>query len=261
MKYNKIVLFFNIALILSTVLRFLQINYTIEFSTGFFIQSYETFGYFITAAIFVMALISGIFAATYYISPEKPPRKGDILGAVSFLPAITILFETFSESSSLSVIPLQSFLLKVSGIFAAAFFILYGLAKYIDIKVHRMAGTAPVIYIILRIISSFAGISSLAIISDYIYYVIGYCLILLFFINFLKLYNGLDKEYNFRKIFATGLASAVICLPQTVSHIAVNLFSKSSYAHISHTANLSLLTFTIFIISFIFTHFSKENTQ
>lgn len=261
MKYNKIILFFNISLILGVVMRFFQIKYTVEYSTGFFISNMSGYDYFILGVILLMALLNAIFARTYYKNPESPPQKGVLLAASSFLLAVTIIYEVFTESTVAKVIPFQSFVLKTAGLAAAVYFIFYGVAKFVDIKIPEMTAVIPVIYLILRIICEFAAISSLALISDYVFVISGYCLMLLFFMNFLKLYSGIDKEYNFRKILASGLASACICLPQSVAHIAVNLISGNKYTHISHAANLSILAFGLFILTFVFTHFYEENKK
>ena len=61
MKISKIITFFGLSVILAAILRFFQIKYTIEFSTGFFIGNYEGFGYFMLLAIFLAALLCGIF--------------------------------------------------------------------------------------------------------------------------------------------------------------------------------------------------------
>ncbi len=259
MKYNKIILFFNIALIASVITRFFQINNTIDFSTGFFLQSQIVFGYFMLGFIFLMALLSAIFAMTYYKDPENPPLKGDVLGVVSFLPAISITFEIFSQNNMVAVVPLQSLLLKIFGIATAVFFVLYGLGKFHDTQPPAMLTALPVVYVIIRIICDFASISSLALISDYIFLIAGYCVTLLFFMNFLKLYNRVDTEYNFRKIFATGLASSLILISQSVSHIVINLLNSGTYNHVPHTANMSMLSLGIFILTFVFTHFSERN--
>lgn len=261
MKFNKIILFFNLSLLFGVIMRFFQIKFTIQYATGFFVSNLSGYGYFMLAVVFLIAILCGIFASTYYINPEAPPKKGIILGVASFLPAISILFEIFTESQIADILPLQSTALKIMGVLSAVYFILYGLSKFIEIDIPNMTAVIPVIYIIIRIICDFSAISSLAIISDYIYLICGYCLILLFFMNFLKLHNGIDGEYNFRKIFATGLSASVICISQSVAHIAVNIVSNNGYTHISHGANLSLLAFAIFIIAFIFTHFSSENTK
>lgn len=259
MKYNKIILFFDIALILSIVVRFLQIKYTIDFESGFFIHSSSGIGYFMIAIVLAVALISAIFAMTYYKDPEHPPQKGIMLGIASFLPAIAILVDFFSSNTQTAIFHWQAILLKITGLASVIFFILYGIGKFTEIKLPPIVTTAPCIYIVIRIITDFAGISSLAIITDYIFLILAYCVMLLFFLNFAKLYNKIDIEQNFRKIFATGLSTSILCLSQSVSHFAINILSGGTYNHVSHISNFSLFAFGIFILVFVFTHFSKRN--
>ena len=258
MKYNKIIFFYGFALIAGIITRFFQINNTIDFATGFFQQNQIFFGYFMLAIIFLMALLCAIFAMTFYKDPENPPVKGTVLGIISFLPAIAIGFEIFTESNMVAVVPMQSLLLKITGILTVLYFTLYGVSKFIDFKLPNFASIIPSIYIIIRIICDFASISSLALISDYIFLISGYCTVLLFFINFIKLYNKVDTEYNFRKILATGLASSLICISQSTAHIIINIINSGTYNHVPHSANISMLALGLFIITFVLTHF-KDN--
>ena len=259
MKYNKIILFFDTALVLSVIVRFLQIRYTVDFETGFFIHNSAGIGYFMMAVIFAVALISAIFAMTYYKDPEHPPKSGMVLGIASFLPAIAIFWDFFTGNTSSIIIPWQATLLKITGFASIVFFILYGIGKFTDLRLPEITTAIPCIYIIIRIISDFAAISSLAIITDYIFLIAAYCVMLLFFLNFTKLYNRIDTEQNFRKILASGLSASILCLSQSLSHFAINLVLGSKYNHVSHISNFGLLSFGIFILVFVFTHFSKEN--
>lgn len=261
MKYNKIILFFNIALVFSVIMRFFQIRYTVEYDTGFFIQNYEGIGYFMLAAVFVIALVAAIFANTCHKNPEHPPKKGRALGLVSFLPTVAVLAEVFSESFSSAVSPVLLLLLKASGLLAAAYFAAFGLQKFVDFDIPPLTSAIPCVYIIIRIICDFSNISTLALISDNIFLISAYCLGLLFFLNFTKLYNEADTEYNFRKLLASGMAAVILCISQSVSGFVINLMTGNGYSHISSAANFSLFAFGIFIMVFIFTHFSDENTK
>lgn len=261
MKYNKIILFFNIALIFGVIMRFFQIRYTVEYETGFFIQNYKGIGYFMLAAVFVIALVAAIFANTCHKSPEHPPKKGRALGIVSFLPAAAVLAEVFSESFSSAVSPVMLLLLKASGLLAAAYFVGFGLQKFVDFDIPPIASIIPCVYIIIRIICDFSNISTLALISDNIFLISAYCLSLLFFLNFTKLYNEVDNEYNFRKLLASGTAAVILCISQSVPSFVINLISGNGYTHISPAANFSLFAFGLFVMIFIFTHFSDENMK
>lgn len=261
MKYNRIIWFFDIALLLSVVVRFLQIRYTIDFETGFFLQNSSGIGYFMMGIILAVALASAVFAMNYYKDPEHPPKKGITLGIVSFLPSVAILSGFFSKSMANPIFPWQTILLKLTGLGTILFFILFGIGKFTKLKLPPILTVIPSCYIIIRIITDFAAISSLAVITDYIFLILSYCVILLFFISFAKLYNKISSEQNFRKIFATGLSSSILCLSQSVAHFAINLTSNTAYNHVSNISNFELLSFGLFILVFVFTHFSKENSN
>lgn len=261
MKINKIITFFSLSVILAAVLRFFQIKYTIEFATGFFIGNFAGFGYFMLIAIFLAALLCGIFAFTYYKNPERPPVKSVLLGVVSFIPAITVVLENLVGNSQFAVNPFQNILLKFASVLTAIFFCLFGIGRIIDFKMPDWITLMPSIYFIIKMIVDFAKISSLAIISDYILSIATYCVILLFFIAFAKLYNCINDEKNFKKLFAYGLSAALLSLSQSVAYFVINLIFENQYNHIGITTNLNFIAFGLFIVAFVFVYFGCENKE
>ncbi len=261
MKYSKIILFFATSLIFSTLMRYFQIGYTVEFETGFFKTGYETIGYFIIGAIFAMALLTAIFSKTAYNKPEDTPKKNKVLGIVSVIPAVSVLLEIFLESSFLYINPIQLLLLKITGLATAAYFVLFALSHFIELKIPSLASVIPCVYVIIRIICDFSGISSLALISDNIFLIGFYCLILLFMLNFAKLYNSIGGDSIFRKLLALGLSSSIIGISQALPFIIINAVNENGYNHISSSAIFSILAFSIFALTFVLTYFSKKNQE
>lgn len=261
MKINKIITFFGLSVILAAILRFFQIKYTIEFATGFFIGNYEGFGYFMLLAIFLAALLCGIFAFTYYKNPDKTPVKSIVLGVASFLPAVTVVLENFGNQSNFIVNPIQDILLKIAAVLTSLFFVAFGVGKFIDFKFPDLVAIVPAIYFIIKMVVDFAKISSLAIISDYILSIAAYCVILLFFIAFAKLYNNINDERNFKKIFAFGLSSAVLSLSQAIAYFAINFVTNHPYNHIGVATNLNFVAFGLFITAFELVYFSGETKE
>lgn len=258
MKINKIITFFSLSVVLTTMIRLFQIKYTVEFETGFFIGNYSGIGYFMLAAIFLAALACGIFAFVYYKNPEKTPSKSSVLGIVSFLPVVTIVLGNIESATQFAVNPLQNNLLRVASILTALFFIFFGITKFTGSSLPDWTAVIPSVYFIIKMIADFAKISSLALISDYILSISAYCVMLLFFIAFAKLYNNIDDEKNFKKLFAFGLSSAVLSLSQAVAYFVVNFIFKKQYNHIGIVTNLDFLAFGIFIVVFVFTYFSPQ---
>ena len=261
MKINKIITFFSLSVVLTTIIRLFQIKYTIEFETGFFIGNFSGIGYFMLAAIFLAALLCGIFAFAYYKNPEKAPFKSVVLGMASFLPVVTITLGIIESSTQLAVNPMQNNLFKVVSILTALFFVLFGVTKFSGISFPDWTAVLPAIYFIIKMITDFAKISSLAIISDYILSISACCVMLLFFIAFAKLYNNIDDEKNFKKLFAFGLSSAVLSLSQAIAYFVVNFIFKKQYSHVGIVTNLEFLAFGIFIVVFIFTYFSPQKEK
>lgn len=259
MKYKKIMLFFSVALPLCVILRFIQLEFIIETATGFFKQEFEVFGGYITAVIFAFCAMAAIFSFTSHRSPEHPPKPNIAISLSSLLFAVSIIFEALTESSAQVVSTWQMSLLRISGILAAVYLIIFALKRFVDIPLPAIASAVLPLYLIFKIIFNFSAISALALISDNILLIAAYCVSLLFAISFVKLYNNSDTERNFRKLLATGLSSVILCLTQSVPHIIVNVSNGYNYLHTSMAANINLLFLGLFIAAFIFSHFSKEN--
>ena len=260
MHYKKILTAFWVLLPLSVVLRLLQLLFTVETKTGFFLREYETFGNIMLIAIFIFAAISAIFCFTSHRCPENPPKVNVFLGVASFLLSASILIELQTETFPITVQWWLILLLKLTGLLTAAFFVCYGLNFFTKVKIPALAFIIPVIYLIVRVVCDFTAISSLALISDNLILMISYSAILWFMLNFAKLYNGIDSQNNCRKLMASSTFAVILCFTQSIPHILINFVTKNSYLHTSFPVNLNILLMGIFALTFMLTHFSKNNS-
>ncbi|MGN0494298.1 MAG: hypothetical protein ACI4F7_11670 [Acutalibacteraceae bacterium] len=260
MKYNKILLFFGITLPLCVLLRTLELFFTVETETGFFKNEFKSIGVYLLILIIAIAASLAIICFTGHRNPEHPPKTNPFMSAAAILTAFSIGAELYNESFSGTVMKWQLTLLMVTGLAAAVYFFLYGLTGFIDLRLPALASVIPALYLVMRIICSFTSISSLALISDNVLLLAAYCLLLLFFLSFGKLYCGIGAENEFRKLMAMGLTATVLCFTQAVPHIIINLATNNGYQHTSDTANFSLLMFGIFAAAFVFSHFSASNS-
>lgn len=259
MKFKKIILFFLVALPLSVALRIIQLTYIIETSTGFFRQEFEAYGGYMLAVIFAFSLAVAIFAFTSHRSPEHPPKPNIALSLTSAALGFSILYELAAESFPAVVQGWQITLLHITGIATAAYLVAFAVKKFVDFPLPPVCSVIPTVYLILRVICDFTSISSLALISDNLILMAAYCVSLLFMLNLAKLYNGVDREYNFRKLMASGLAAIILCFTQSVPHIVINVVTGFSYLHTSMAANVTVLFWGLFISAFVFSHFSYKN--
>lgn len=259
MKYNKIILFFGFALPVSMILRFLQLFYIVESDTGFFKQEFNNYGYYIMAVIFAFTAATAVFSFFSHRSPEHPPTVNIGLSLSSFALAVSIVVELFLGGAEFGTIIWQTILLRVFGIASAVWFAAFSIKDFMNLRIPAISFSIPTVYFVLKIICSFAGISSLALISDNILLIGANCVSLLFMLNFAKLYNNIDTERGFRKLLASGLASVILCFTQSVPNIVFHFSTEGGYLHTAMVTNFNVLFTGIFIVAFVFSHFSHSN--
>ena len=259
MKYKKIMLFFSVALLLSLVLRFIQLQYAVDSLTGFYKAEFLSLGSYITLIILAFAAMAAIFSFTSHRSPDHPPKLNIPLGFCSVIFAISIITEMLLEGFPQNSILWQAILLKISGILLVAFLTVFALKRFIAIPIPSVCYSLFAIYLMFKLISCFSAVSNLALISDNILLIGAYCSSLVFAVCFAKLYNGMDAEKGFKKLMASGLVSVVFCFTQSVPHIIYNLLNGNSYLHTPLRTSFGVFFLGVFIFSFLLSHFSKEN--
>ena len=236
MKYEKILLFSSIALPAVVLMRFLQLFFTVDVKTGFFKSEYEDAGRCLLVLIALGCAAVAVLCLTSHRNPENPPKKNLVTAVFSFITAAVTAIEIFSESFA-------------------------GISLISDFTLPPISAVIPVFYFIIKVICVFTSVSSLALITDNILILAAYCTLLFFFLCFGKLYNGIDREYNFRKLQASGFASVLLCLTQSVPHIIFNISNGGAYRHTSNISNISLLAYGLFTAAFTLAHFSLKNTS
>lgn len=259
MKYNKILFFFGIALPLCVLMRTVQIFFTVDFSTGFIIHDLKGYGYGLSAVIIAFCAVLVLICFNSHNNPDNPPRKNLSVGVPSLILAVVTAYELFAGNFFGAVSGIRIVFFVIIGIASVISFAVYGFSNISSVKFRPILAVLPVVYFIVKIIFTFTAVYSLAVITDDLLLISAYCVILLFFLAFAKLYNGIDTETNFRKLMAWGLCGSVLCFTQAVPHIIVNLARGFSYLHVSVAENLGVLASGIFLTAFTLTHFSKRD--
>ena len=259
MKLNQIILFFALVLPASIVMRLYQLLFTVDSTTGFYTIESGNNGVILLIFIFLFCFATYIFATFAHSKPEQPPSKNVFLSISAVLLSFAIFYDIKSISLTANLLPWQSTLLKIAGSITAIYLITYAVLPYTNTKTPPILNTLPTIYIIIKIICDFTSISKLALISDNILLITTYCVLLLFVLNFAKLYNGIDNEYNFKKLLSFGLVSIILCFTNSIPYFIMNIITNNQYTHITLSTNIVILFFGIFISVFLLSHFSKNN--
>ena len=260
MKYKKIIFLFSVFLPVAVLLRLIQLSFTVDYTTGFYIKEFESNGKAMLWVLFALSFAPSVFALFSHRSPAHPPRPNIFLSISAFALGVSTICELIFEALPATIAPWQIAFLRISGVATAIFFILFGLKLFAKFTLPNICTVIPTVYFIFRIICDFTAISALALISENLILMFAYCAVLIFLLQFAKLYNGLDSEYNFRKLLASGLSAVTLCTLQSVPHFVLKVLTGYSFMHTSATAGITLFVMGIFIAVFLFSHFSFFNS-
>ena len=261
MNFKKVLLCYCVGVPICVVARIFQIVFATEYNTGFFARGKETVGWLLLALIGAACVAFGVIAFKAYKTPEKPPKIGLALSITSVFAAVMLVYELICENMPLTMPAWQVTAVKFVTLLCAVYFLALSLQSFTEFKMPLLAHAVPCVYAIIKTIATFINISSLPLISDNILLVAGYCLLMLFFINYGKLYNRVDGESGFRKVLACGLAAANLCISQSLSVVVINVFESKAYLHADLSVMGSLLAIGLFITVFIYDYFYKTEKE
>ncbi len=259
MRYEKILFFFYAALPVCVILRLIQLNFVIDSNTGFFKHEFIAFGIAILVIIFAVAVMFSVFAFLSHRSPEQPPKSNLFLSIASFVTAFSLFFENYFMTPNYTVMNLQTILLNITALLSIILFLCYGFKHFFDFALPGFCFVFPCIYFILKIILEFTVISALAVISENILFISALCALMVFFMQFAKLYNKTDKEYNFRKLLASGLVSILFCFVQSISFFIYGFMTDFEIIHTNVFSNTTLFIMGCFVLTFLSFHYSRKN--
>ncbi len=259
MKLNKIWFLFGLIALANMVLRFLQLYFTIDSRTGFFIENSKTYGEIILVVILIFTAILGVFSFLGFNKPENPPRKSLSLSISALILSVFVFAEMVFIQAAPFVVAWQSTVLKLSATVLTIYLVVFAASYLVNIKLPEIATIIPSVYFIFRTLKDFTAISKLAMISDNVVLITTYCIVLLFFINFAKLYNSTDNEFCFKKLLSYGLPAVVLCFTYSLPNILI--YIMHGFSRISMFSNMLIFTSGIFILCFLLNYFSKKNLR
>ena len=259
MKFNQIMLFFGLTLPVSVVLRFLQISFTVETNTGFYISGFQNHGTLLLFSILLCSILMMIFARMTFKQKTNPPKYNIPLCISSLLLSVALGNEVFVQLTSPAILFWQALLIKLFGVISAVYFLVLAFSFALKFKIPDILSTIPTVYLIIRMICDFTSISKLALISDNVIIIAVYCFMLLFFLNYAKLYNKMDDEKNSKKLLSYGLSSVIMCFTNSIPNFVTHFTTPTGYSHTPMSTNISVLFFGIFIFTFVISHFKQKN--
>ena len=259
---NKIILSsFWAFLVVAIFSRFFQVAFTLEYPTGFFKKGFEFVGYVSFAVIALCCVVVAFFAFKAYKGPKGAPKQNILLRSFSLVFAITLALEIFKEKPLETVLPWQQSALKILGVATVCFFVAFALLNTNIFNKIKLFSVVPLMYFLVRLICCFIAISYLAITSDNVLQIASYSMVVLFLLNFAKLYNGIESDVIFRKVLATGLISSLLLLVNAVPNIILNFAKNAFNSSVQLVSSFSFVFLAIFILVFVFSYFAPKNFE
>lgn len=251
MNFKKNIAYLSAALLVCTLIRIFQIIFLVEYSNGFYYVGKGLLGNLCMVLIALICAGLVFFAFKTEKTAVAPPKTDWLLAIISVVVAVTLFRELFGENMPMTMTAGQVFSIKMLTVFTAVYFIVFCMQYIMGFKMPPLLHIMPIIYATAKTIFTFINLSSLALISDNILLLASYCSLMLLFISYGKLHNGIEEKRGFTKFLATSCVSAVITITASMPNIIINLFSKQPYIHTNTDVLITLFAFGVFAIVFI----------
>ncbi len=258
MNIKKILISALVSIPVCVGLRFYQIFETIDYENGFFTNEKTLLGYLLLFAIFSVCAMVGVISFKTTNVTLKEPKTSWAMAILAIAVSAKLFGELFGEVMSFSIPAWQILLVKLITVATMIYFLLIFLQKIIDFKIPPLLHIIPALYAITKTIFTFINISALSVISDNVILMACYCVLMLFFINYARIYNEIQVESATKKVVCYGFISVILCLTATLPTIIINSFSNTPYLHSNSSVNNTLLSLASYILVFLGEYLYKK---
>ena len=255
MKLKKSTLIIFGAAVSAFVLRILQIFFTIEQSTGFLKTKKTELGIFLTCVVVALCVLAAVVARICDFEANSGREKGALTAIVCGIASIAFFYEAFNEKFVFPATSWQAVAMKTIGFFTAVYFAALLFSNLFGFKVPDFCHLLPAFYMIIRIICSFIGISSLSLIIENIFLIASYCAVLVFFISYAA--DKCGVFINGTSFYMRSVLAFLLCLVTAIPNLIANATSLGGYSHIPLSSQVVLTAITLFIAVFKFKKFSR----
>lgn len=260
MKYKKIMIFFAISAPIAIFIRTLQVLFTID-DKGFTLTQYRKLGYEMIVLIIAAVGVATVLGFLTHRCPEKAPRVRPILASAAIILGVWTIADMALFELSPMVPAWQSIAMKLFGLLSGLLWIAYGLQRFIPVKLPPLVYVIPVIFWVVRLIWAFTTLNTLALTIGHVLLLLAYCSVLVFMLEFAKQLNGIDKEYNFKKLLASGICASSLCGVFSVPYMIATVLGSDAAAVEGYSPILMLFFTGVFILVFTLSHFSNGNLR
>ena len=255
MKYKHIMLSLGVSLPICVMLRTYQLLFMIEGKTGFVGKNYTFLSAAVMVVIFAAIAINAVLGTTVHKSAKDMPKVNLFLGISAMLLGGAIVYDAIGYAVDAPIMGWQTVLFVVMGCVCSIWFMAYGAKAIYNYELPAITYTIPVVYWAAKFIVLFTSISPLTLITDNVFVIISYCVILAFMFEFAKVANNIDKDTTYKKLMASGITSVMLCFVSALPRFIATGTGNTESLHDSVSSVFATLITGVFVLVYIISHF------
>ena len=249
-----------------SILRFLQLFFCVDSSSGFFKTGYSAAATEISIVIFIFMLFSIIFGCFEKKVPKSYPKTTLSLAIGYLLLGLFLIADIIFFPNSIPYPLWQKIILYFVGFLSVIIFFLLGVSRFITIPNFEnlpfdLFCLAPFVYWILRTFIYFSFYTSIATLSENVFFIIGFLsvmFLLLYLVFQINSHEQVKTQKGLLPLFIFAILSSVNC---SVAQMAFVIMNRRFLLHELSVNNFTFFGILIFLIILYFNMFSEDNLK
>ncbi len=262
MPHKNILQIFSLSTFFTVVLRFFQLYFTIDTKTGFSVTGrYEKINIILYVLMLVLIALPTFFSA---VSSNRQPTRAPIpksfplLTISNFVVAICFLAKAGILFLSLEALVFYDVLGILLYLVSAVWFIIYGTAGLVKIKLPVVFSIAPIFLYLYQLVSLFISHNGLTNISENIISTIYLCVLLYYLLLQSKILCRITIRKTSRVIFPIGLLTFMLMAVGNLPALAIRLIGSGDVLHSSSVFNIEYFVLGLYALIFTLQLYSKS---
>lgn len=249
-----------------SIMRFLQLFFCIDTTSGFFKKGYIETATEISIVIFIFMLFSIIFGCFEKRVPKEYPKNTPSL-AVGYLLLSGFLIADIIFFPTGIPFPLwEKIVLYFSGFLSVILFLILGVSHFVKIPSFEnlpfdLFPLAPFVFWIIRTFIYFSFYTSIAVLSESVFFIVGFLsvmFLLLYLVFLVNSHEQVKTQKGLLPLFIFAILSSVNC---SVAQMAFVFSGKRFLLHELSINNFTFFGILIFLIILYFNMFREENLK
>lgn len=230
MKTKNLFIFSVCMAIICTAIRIATVFYTTESTTGFFIARLAFFGIFLSATIFVLAILAFVFAFFADKKASTDFKLNKVSGGLSVICGIvTLLYPLLFNSSP--IIAWQNNLTLFFSFITGLWFMFFGLSAFTDLKIPPIINVIPMFYYFMRLVLVFTSFSSSALVSEHVFSLAYRCILLVFMLMLLRICANYPSNRTLKFFLPVSVATFILTFTSVISRLIVYFSLGNTFIH------------------------------